>query len=78
MSLCWHSLRSVPHTVRIKAEDSQEIIGEATIWVCFECGQVEGVVSNGSLLNPSGDLPLTVPPKGDIGVEARKVLGFSG
>ena len=72
--LCWHTHRSVPHTFLIKAEGSQEIIGEAIVQVCFECGQAEGTVSNGSLLNPSGKLPLEVPADGDIGVEARKVL----
>jgi len=74
-STCWHTHRSVPHTIPIKAEGSQEIIGEATLRVCLECGQVEGSVSNGSLLNPSGSLPLTVPKGIDIGVAARKVLG---
>jgi hypothetical protein len=74
MTLCWHTHRSVPHTIRIKAEGTQEIIGEATIRVCFECGQAEGTVSNGSLLTPSGSKALTVPADGDIGVEARKIL----
>lgn len=75
-TLCWHVKRTVPSTLPIKAKDSQEIIGEATITVCLTCGHVEGTVSNGSLFNPSGKLPLTVPPEGDIGAEARKVLGL--
>lgn len=58
----------------IKAKDSQEIIGQAVIRVCLACGQIEGMVSNGSLFDPSGSLPLSVPPKGDIGDEARRVL----
>ena len=74
---CWHAQRTVPSTLPIKAEGSQEIIGEATIRVCLACGQVEGTVSNGSLFNPSGSLPLTVPPEGNIGVEARRVLGLN-
>lgn len=72
--ICWHTHRSVPHTLLIKAEGSQEIIGEASLRVCLECGQAEGTVSNGSLFTPSGRLPLEVPADGDLGVEARKVL----
>ena len=74
---CLHIVRTVSSTIPIKAECSQEIIGEATIRVCLACGQIEGTVSNGSLLNHSGNLPLTVPPEGNIGVEARRVLGLS-
>jgi len=61
----------------IKAKDSQEIIGEATIRVCLACGRVEGMVSNGSLFDPSGSIPLSVPPEGSIGDEARRLLGLS-
>lgn len=77
MSTCWNAQRTVPTTMPIKAKDSQEIIGEATIRVCLACGQVEGTVSNGSLFNPSGNLPLSVPPEGSIGDEARRLLGLS-
>jgi hypothetical protein len=58
----------------IKAEGSQEIIGEATLRVCLEYGQVEGTVTNGSGFNPSGKLPFTVEPYRNIGDEARKAL----
>jgi hypothetical protein len=74
MNTCLHAQRSVPHVMLVKADGSQEIIGEATLRVCLECGHVEGTVSNGSHFNPSGNLPLTVPKGVDIGVAARKVL----
>jgi len=38
----------------VRASDSQEIIGEATFTICCNCAHVEGVVRNGSLLDPKG------------------------
>lgn len=77
MSTCCHAQRTVPSNLPIKAKDSQEIVGVANIRICLACGQVEGTISNGSLFNPSGNLPLSVPPEGSIGDEARRLLGLS-
>jgi hypothetical protein len=74
MKLCPHPLWTVPVTMPIKAEGSQEIIGEATLQVCCECGHTKGTVSNGSGFNPSGNLPIEFPGDADIGQEARKIL----
>lgn len=71
---CQHAHRTVPSVVYVKAEGSQEIVGEATLRVCLDCGQAEGVVSNGSHFNPSGMIPITVPPYGNLGYYARKSL----
>jgi hypothetical protein len=73
---CQHTRKTIPQTMHIKAEGSQEIVGTATIQVCLECSQVEGTVSNESLFNPMVPVPFTVEPNGDIGVEARKALGL--
>ena len=73
---CTHARRTVPSKMPIKAEGSQEIVGEATLRVCLTCGHVEGHVTNGSLFNPSGKLPLSCPGDADIGLEARKALGL--
>lgn len=74
MRPCPHPLWTVPTRMPIKAEGSQEIVGEATLQVCCECGHVKGHVSNGSLLNPSVKLPIEFPGDADIGTEARKAL----
>lgn len=72
---CQHARRTVPSKMPIKAEGSQEIVGEATLRVCLTCGHVEATVTNGSLFNPS-DVPFEVEPNGDIGGQARKALSW--
>lgn len=71
---CQHANRTVPSTIHVKAENSQEIIGTATIRVCLDCSQVEGTVVDGSLFTPMTPKPFTVEPYGNIGEAARKAL----
>lgn len=73
---CHHPLWTVPAKMPIKAEGSQEIVGEATLQVCIECGFTKGTVSNGSGFAPSGNLPIELPGDVDIGLVARKALGL--
>jgi hypothetical protein len=74
MHPCQHTQRTVPSKMNIKAEGSQEIVGVATLRVCWTCGHVEGTVTTGSLFNPKPETPFTVEPNEDIGVAARKAL----
>lgn len=71
---CQHPRWTVPIKMLIKAEDSQEIIGEALLQVCCDCGHTKGVISNGSGFNPSGNIPFICPIEANLGYEARKVL----
>jgi len=73
---CSHPRWTVPGKLPIKAENSQEIVGVATVQVCLECSHVKGYASNDSGFNPSGKVPIEFPGDADIGVEVRKALGL--
>lgn len=71
---CLHAKRTKPSLFRVRAEGSQEIIGEAMIEVCLQCCHTTGNVKNGSLFNPKGPFPFVAPTGHDIEEHARKAL----
>ena len=77
MSLpCPHTARTRPITHHVRAEGTQEIVGEATFTICCKCSHVEGTVHNGSLFDPKGPFRFE-GQEGRFEVPARMALNLS-
>lgn len=61
---CQHPRWTVPIKMLIKAEDSQEIIGEALLQVCCDCGHTKGGHLERVRLQPLWEHPLHLPYRG--------------
>jgi hypothetical protein len=51
--MCNHAIRTVPGPpLYVKAENSQEFIGEVSVRICLNCEHTIGKATNGSLFRP--------------------------
>lgn len=72
--MCTHDNFTRPQTFRVRAEGSQEIIGEGLMQVCLNCCFTRGTVKSGSMWKNLPAAMFTAEGGHDIEGHARRAL----
>jgi len=70
---CNHENLSTQHMRRVTDPVTQEIVAEAIVRVCLDCGHTAGTLRNGSLFEPRRPTTFACPAE-DFGKTCQKII----